>query len=77
MVNLFLLTLYPSYCPFCGSVPTVYHSTWECPGPQGTPTIRNPTPPYWESALLNLCRREQKQLVQRAPSVALGNGALD
>lgn len=77
MLNRFHPTLYPSYCPFCGSVPTVYHSTWECSAPQGVPPIPNPTPSSWESALLSLRRQEQQQLVQRARRVAQGNGALD
>ncbi|KAH8010220.1 hypothetical protein HPB51_026272 [Rhipicephalus microplus] len=66
MLNRFHPTLYPSYCPFCGSVPTVYHSTWEFSAPQGVPPIPNPTPSSWESALLSLRRQEQQQLVQRA-----------
>ncbi|KAH8034986.1 hypothetical protein HPB51_003827 [Rhipicephalus microplus] len=48
------------YCPFRGSVPTVYHSTWECSAPQGVPAIPNPTSSSWESALLSLRRQEQQ-----------------
>lgn len=77
MLHLFHPTLYPSYCPYCGSEPTVYHSTWECSSPRGVPPIPNPTLFSWESALLSLGRQEQQQLVQRARRVVQGNGALD
>ncbi|XP_049522424.1 uncharacterized protein LOC125944977 [Dermacentor silvarum] len=77
MLHLFHPTLYPSYCPYCGSEPTVYHSTWKCSSPRGVPPIPNPTLSSWESALLSLGRKEQQQLVQRARRVVQGNGALD
>lgn len=77
ILHLFHPTQYPSYCPYCGAKPTVYHCTWECPQPPGCRPIPSPSQSSWETALTSSEPQEQRRLIQRARGVARANGALN